>query len=102
MGVIIGSLAGQNWHRQVRQRGLTGREAFYYAFDKTVEVGKRARCGRGRRKHASQGVIIFGQDRVKFVIVAARTSHGKTEQTTGNGVNALIPSICVQGFDYVF
>ena len=41
MGVIIGSLAGQNWHRQVRQRGLTGREAFYYVFDKTVEVGKR-------------------------------------------------------------
>jgi sugar phosphate isomerase/epimerase len=41
LGVIIGSLAGQNWHRQVRQRGLAGREAFYYAFDKTVEVGKR-------------------------------------------------------------
>lgn len=41
MGVIIGSLAGQNWHRQVRQRGLTGKEAFYYAFDKTVEVGKK-------------------------------------------------------------
>ena len=41
MGVIIGSLAGQNWHRQVRQKGLSGREAFYYAFDKTVEVGKK-------------------------------------------------------------
>lgn len=41
MGVIVGSLAGQNWHRQVRQRGLSGKEAFYYAFDKTVEVGKK-------------------------------------------------------------
>ncbi|MBM4419028.1 MAG: sugar phosphate isomerase/epimerase [Chloroflexi bacterium] len=41
MAVIIGSLAGQNWHRQVRQRGFAGREAFYYAFDKTVAAGKK-------------------------------------------------------------
>jgi sugar phosphate isomerase/epimerase len=41
LGVIVGSLAGQNWHRQVRQRGLSGKEAFNYAFDKTVAVGKK-------------------------------------------------------------
>ena len=40
MGIIIGSLAGQNWHRQVRQKGLNPAQAFDYAFDKTVAIGK--------------------------------------------------------------
>ena len=40
MGVIIGSLAGQNWHRQVRQKGLSPAKAFDYVFDKTAAIGK--------------------------------------------------------------
>lgn len=40
MGIIIGSLAGQNWHRQVRQRKLSGAQAFDYAFEKTAAIGK--------------------------------------------------------------
>jgi len=40
MGVIIGSLAGQNWHRQVRRRKLSGAAAFDYVFDKTAAIGK--------------------------------------------------------------
>jgi sugar phosphate isomerase/epimerase len=40
MGVIIGSLAGQNWHRQVRQKQLSSSEAFDYVFNKTAAIGK--------------------------------------------------------------
>jgi len=40
MGIIIGSLAGQNWHRQVRQRKLSPAQAFDYVFEKTAAVGK--------------------------------------------------------------
>jgi sugar phosphate isomerase/epimerase len=40
MGIIIGSLAAQNWHRQVRQKGLGPAEAFDYVFNKTVEIRK--------------------------------------------------------------
>jgi sugar phosphate isomerase/epimerase len=40
VGAIIGSLAGQNWHRQVRQRKLSPTEAFDYVFDKTAAIGK--------------------------------------------------------------
>lgn len=40
MGIIIGSLAGQNWHRQVRQKGLSPAEAFDYNFNKTAQIGK--------------------------------------------------------------
>ena len=40
MGIIIGSLAGQNWHRQVRQRKLSPAAAFDYSFEKTAAIGK--------------------------------------------------------------
>ncbi len=40
MGIIVGALAGQNWHRQVWQRGLEGRERFDYIFAKTAAVGR--------------------------------------------------------------
>ncbi|HLG51371.1 MAG TPA: sugar phosphate isomerase/epimerase family protein [Chloroflexota bacterium] len=40
MGIIIGSLAAQNWHRQVRQRKLTPAEAFDYVFEKTAAIGR--------------------------------------------------------------
>jgi sugar phosphate isomerase/epimerase len=40
MGIIVGSLSGQNWHRQVRQRGLGSQEAFAYLFAKTAVIGK--------------------------------------------------------------
>lgn len=40
MGIIVGSLARQNWHRQVRRRKLGPAAAFDYAFDKTAAVGK--------------------------------------------------------------
>ena len=40
MGIIIGSLAAQNWHRQVRQRKLTTAEAFDYVFEKTAAIGR--------------------------------------------------------------
>lgn len=40
MGIIVGALAGQNWHRQVWQRGLEGRERFDYLFEKTAAVGR--------------------------------------------------------------
>lgn len=40
MGIIVGSLARQNWHRQLRQRGLAPEAAFDYVFDKTAAIGK--------------------------------------------------------------
>lgn len=40
MGVIIGSLAGQNWHRQVRRRQLSGAAAFDYVFEKTTAIAR--------------------------------------------------------------
>jgi sugar phosphate isomerase/epimerase len=40
MGVIVGSLAGQNWHRQVRRQKLGPTAAFDYVFDKTAAVGR--------------------------------------------------------------
>ena len=40
MGIIIGSLAGQNWHRQVRRQHLSPADAFEYAFQKTAKIGK--------------------------------------------------------------
>jgi len=40
MGIIIGSLAGQNWHRQVRQKKLSQPEAFNYVFEKTARIGR--------------------------------------------------------------
>ncbi|GEM_PF-1873770 len=41
MGIIIGSLARQNWHRQIRQRRLGPAEAFDYVFDKTAAIGRQ-------------------------------------------------------------
>ncbi len=40
MGIIVGSLAAQNWHRQVRQKGLSPAEAFDYVFEKTAAIGR--------------------------------------------------------------
>ena len=40
MGIIIGSLAGQNWHRQVRQKKLGPAERFDYVFEKTAAIGR--------------------------------------------------------------
>jgi sugar phosphate isomerase/epimerase len=40
MGIIVGSLARQNWHRQIRQLGLAPAAAFDYVFDKTAAIGK--------------------------------------------------------------
>lgn len=40
MGIIVGSLAGQNWHRQVRRQKLGPAEAFEYVFKKTAAIGK--------------------------------------------------------------
>lgn len=40
MGIIVGSLAGQNWHRQVRRLGLGQKERFDYVFDKTAQAAK--------------------------------------------------------------
>lgn len=41
MGIIVGSLAGQNWHRQVRRLNLGPKERFDYVFEKTAAAGKR-------------------------------------------------------------
>lgn len=41
MGIVVGSLAGQNWHRQVRRLGLGKKERFDYVFDKTAAAAKR-------------------------------------------------------------
>ena len=40
MGIIVGSLAGQNWHRQVRRQGLGPKERFEYVFNKTAQAAK--------------------------------------------------------------
>ncbi len=40
MGVIVGSLARQNGHRQARRQKLEPAAAFDYAFDKTAAIGK--------------------------------------------------------------
>ena len=40
MGIIVGSLARQNWHRQARQRGLSRAEAEEAAFEKTAAIGR--------------------------------------------------------------
>lgn len=40
MGIIVGSLAGQNWHRQVRKQGLGPKESFEYVFNKTAQAAK--------------------------------------------------------------
>jgi len=40
MGIIIGSLAGQNWHRQVREKKLGQPDVFDYVFEKTAQIGK--------------------------------------------------------------
>jgi sugar phosphate isomerase/epimerase len=40
MGIIVGSLAGQNWHRQVRRAGLGPKERFEYVFNKTAQAAK--------------------------------------------------------------
>ncbi len=40
MAIIVGSLAGQNWHRQTRRLGLGPKERFDYTFDKTAAAGK--------------------------------------------------------------
>ncbi len=41
MSIVVGSLAGQNWHRQVRKLGLGPRERFDYVFEKTAAGAKR-------------------------------------------------------------
>ena len=40
MGIIVGSLARQNWHRQARQRGRSRAEAEEAAFEKTAAIGR--------------------------------------------------------------
>ncbi len=40
MGIIVGSLARQNWHRQARQRGLSRAAAEEAAFEKTAAIGR--------------------------------------------------------------
>lgn len=40
MGIIVGSLAAQNWHRQCLHQGLDGRAKFDYCFDKTAAIGR--------------------------------------------------------------
>jgi len=40
MAIIVGSLAGQNWHRQVRQKNLTGQARFDYVVEKTVAAAR--------------------------------------------------------------
>lgn len=40
MGIVVGSLARQNWHRQVRSLGLGPVEAFEYVLAKTASIGK--------------------------------------------------------------
>lgn len=40
MGIIVGSLAGQNWHRQANLKGLDDRQKFDYVFDKTAAIGR--------------------------------------------------------------
>jgi sugar phosphate isomerase/epimerase len=40
MGIIVGSLAGQNWHRQANLAGLEGRARFDYVFEKTAAIGR--------------------------------------------------------------
>ena len=41
MGIVVGSLAGQNWHRTVRRLGLGPKERFDFVFDKTAAAAKR-------------------------------------------------------------
>ena len=41
MTIIVGSLAFQNWHRQVRQKGLGPQQAMDYVIDKTAAAAKR-------------------------------------------------------------
>ncbi|MBO0702840.1 MAG: TIM barrel protein, partial [Candidatus Dormibacteraeota bacterium] len=38
--MIIGSLARQNWHRELRHRGLEGAAAFDHVMDKTAALGR--------------------------------------------------------------
>lgn len=40
MGIVVGSLARQNWHRQIRSMGLEGVDGFNYVFQKTAQVGR--------------------------------------------------------------
>jgi len=41
VSIVVGSLAGQNWHRQVRRMGLGPKERFDYVFDKTAAGARR-------------------------------------------------------------
>ena len=41
MTILVGSLAFQNWHRQVRQKGLGPRQAINYVIGKTAAAAKQ-------------------------------------------------------------
>lgn len=41
MGIIVGSLAGQNWHRQAWMQGLDEPAKFAYVFEKTAAIGRQ-------------------------------------------------------------
>jgi sugar phosphate isomerase/epimerase len=69
MGIIVGSLAGQNWHRQANMRGLEGRARFEYVFDKTAAIAREFGF---RPMGIDLGLAQLGTDRGYLAEVKAR------------------------------
>jgi sugar phosphate isomerase/epimerase len=82
MGIIVGSLAGQNWHRQVNLAGLEGRARFDYVFEKTAAIGREFGFS---PMGIDIGVAVVGTDRGYLDEVKARLRENDMLATVSFG-----------------
>jgi sugar phosphate isomerase/epimerase len=82
MGIIVGSLAGQNWHRQANLAGLEGRARFDYAFEKTVAAGREFGFS---PMGIDIGIAVVGTDRGYLDEVKARLRENDLVATVSFG-----------------
>lgn len=86
MGIIVGALAGQNWHRQANQRGLEGRARFEYVFDKTAAIAREFGF---RPMGIDLSLTLIGTDRGYLDDVKARLREHDMIATAGIGPVAI-------------